>query len=124
MTLNPHSISQNTRCHSKQAFTQRLRQWYDHTNESTIGGSARRGQTAWMWAKVGEYECHLNADTQRAGVRKYLELVDLHGPDMEWHVRKNQRGENINKVHCGPNAERFQGFYLYVAPSLESPATI
>ena len=124
MTPNQHSIAQNTRCPSKQVFTQLLRQWYEHTNESVIGGAARRGQTAWLWVNVGAYECHLNADTMREGVRKYLELVDRHGVDAAWHVRLNQRGENINKIHFGPDANRIPGFYLYVLPALEAAVTI
>ena len=124
MTSNPHSITQNMRCSSKQAFTQLLRQWYEHTNESIIGGAAQRGQTAWLWVRVGAYDCHLNADTKREGVRKYLEFVDRYVTGAAWHVRLNQKGENINKIHFGPNEDRIPGFYLYVLPALEIPMTI
>jgi len=124
MALNPYSIAKNTRCTSKQEFTQRLQQWYDHTTEHVIGISASRKQTAWMWVQVGLYECHLNADTNRDGIRKYLQLVDHHNPDAQWHVRLNQKGENINKIHFGPDAERIRGFYLYVIPALEAEVTI
>ena len=124
VTAGPQSIAQGTRRFSKQAFTQVLRQWYDHTNENFIGPSAGRGQAAWLWVQLGAHACHLNADTKREGVRKYLELVDTHGPDTAWHVRLNQRGEHFNKIHFGPDAERIRGFYLYVLPALDGPATI
>lgn len=124
MPLHPNSIPQNTRRNSQQDFADLLRQWYDHTTESVMGDSALQKRTPWLWVQVGAYRCHLNADTKRQGVRKYLELVDRYTPDMAWPVRLNQQGKNINKICFGSDAERIRGFYLYVIPALEEETTI
>jgi hypothetical protein len=118
MALQDGVIVQDTVCSSKQEFTTLLRRWYECTSEDVIGPSASQGRTPWLWLQVGDVECHLNADTKRLGVQRYLELVERHSPGMAWHIRLNQNGININKVCFGPGIERIRGFYLYVRPPL------
>jgi hypothetical protein len=124
MTICGASIPQNARCVSKEEFTIRLRRWYENTTEDVIGGNAPQGRTPWLWIQIGDVECHLNADTKRLGVQRYLEMVERYGSVMEWSVRVHQNGININKVCFGPRAERIRGFYLYTSPSFSAVGTI
>jgi hypothetical protein len=124
MTMSDCSISQNSRCFSKEEFTIRLRGWYENTTEDIIGGAAPQGRAPWLWVQIGEVECHLNADTKRLGVRRYLELVERYGSTMLWPVRFNQSGININKVCFGPGAERIRGFYLFTSPPFSAVGEI
>jgi hypothetical protein len=114
---NTNSIPPKTRCRSKQEFTDLLRKWYDHTDERVIGGSPEYNQTPWLWVQIGTFECHLNADTKRQGVREYLERVIRYSAGLEWRVCANQNGK-FNKVCFSPDAYPIAGFYLYVKPAL------
>jgi hypothetical protein len=122
--LATNSIEKNTRCSSIQEFADRLRRWHDLTEERVIGGSANRGQTAWLWVCVEGYECYLNADSNRNGVAEFLRFVNRYGAGLTWHVRTNRNGAKINKICFGPDASSISGFFLYVKPPLLSEGMI
>jgi hypothetical protein len=95
-------------CQSRDEFTELLRRWFDETDEPTIGEPGRFGGKAWAWATVGGHRCHLNADSTRAGIGRYLELARELGPDLPWRVVANTRGK-LNKIVIEPTGEPTPG---------------
>lgn len=119
----PSSIVRGTRCASKTDFVRVLQRWYDGTDEPTIGGVGSYGGKAWLWVRVGGYECHLNADTKRDAVFQFLEWARFRGSEYPWHVRANRKGV-CNKVVVHPQGIETPGFYLYVKPALPAETTL
>ncbi len=112
----------NFRCRSKGEFTELLRAWHRDTDEPTIGDTGTYGRQQWLWVDVGGLELHLNADTKRVGVERYLERVARSGPEQPWYVVPNRNGR-INRVAPGV-PEPIAGFYLYSREPLVAPVTV
>lgn len=108
-------------CEDRADFVELLRWWLETTDEQTVGDVGTFGGKPWILVETGSVRCHLNADTKRAGVRRFLELHQQHGPQVEWQVIANARGA-VNRVAIGPEAEKVKGFYLYTDEELPSPA--
>jgi hypothetical protein len=117
------AIPMGRECETKAEFTELLRWWLENTTEDTIGdGGAFRGK-AWIWVRAGGERCHLNADSTRKGMTRYLELARELGPGFPWHVIANNRGR-VNKVVIEPDKTPTPGLFLYVETELQSPATL
>jgi hypothetical protein len=110
-------------CEDRADFVELLRWWLETTDEQTVGDVGTFGGKPWVLVATGSVRCHLNADTKRAGVRRFLELHQQHGPQVEWQVIANARS-TVNRVAIGPDAEKVKGFYLYTDEELPSPATL
>ena len=106
---------------NKATFHQRLRAWLDNTDDFSIGPGPEevQGRTPWVFVRDGSDLFGLNADTKRAGVRGYLELVAVHGDNLLWTIAPTQRG-NMTAVVYGPEAKRIKPFYLYFVPALSN----
>jgi hypothetical protein len=97
-------------------FHAQLREWLATTSEAIVGSEHVDGRTVWVHVRDGHQSFGLHADTRRAAVERYLQLVSLHGDDLEWTVVPSQRG-NMTAVAYGPERLRHKAFYLYVDAS-------
>jgi hypothetical protein len=117
-------IPKDSHCASKAEFSALLRHWYDGTDEKTIGDLDQvKGVATWVTVRTGGCDVRVHADTNRDGVRRYLELVGLHGPELPWRVERSQKG-NINKVCVEPDATPTKGLFIYTMEPLEEPGVI
>lgn len=116
-------IEQGHVCEDEADFTELLRWWPETSEEETVGDVGSFGGKPWILVETGSVRCHLNADTKRAGVRRFLELRQEHGAQMTWQVIANARGR-VNRVAVGPDAEKVKGFYLYTDEELPAPTTL
>lgn len=101
------SIPRGTRVQGKRAFARTLRRWLIDTREPTLGDVGAFGGKPWLRVEVGGRGFHLNADTTRAGVARFLEA----GPEGGWQVVANRRGR-VNKVVLD-DGEAISGFFFY-----------
>jgi hypothetical protein len=102
---------------SKSDFHERLKSWFDETDERCIGDPDVPKFSHWVFIVDGEQRFRLHADTARQGVNEYLALVSIHGDDLVWSIVANQRGIE-NAAAFGPNRERPKLFYLYLDETL------
>lgn len=116
-------IAPGTTCHSRAEFVAVLRAWLQNTQEQTIGEVENFGGKAWIRLVGDVPPCHLNVDTHRSGVERFLRLVDEHGADLEWHVVGNNRGQ-VNRIAFGPRREKLPKFYLYTDAALQAPRAL
>jgi len=106
-------IERDTHCESKAEFAELLRRWYDSTDEKTIGDlTVVKGVTSWVTVRTGGRDFRVHADTSRDGIRRYLELVGLHGATLPWHVERSRSGK-INKVCVEPDKSPTKGLFVY-----------
>lgn len=120
MTLIPKA----TVCDSKTAFAELLRQWYDETEETTIGDlSTHPGVTTWVKVRSSGHDVRVHADTNRAAVRRYLELVSELGAELPWRVEHGTRG-TLNKVCVEPSGVPTKGLFIYTVDALPHRMTI
>lgn len=89
-----------------------LERWVRGTDMRTLGDPERHGRRPWLRVGVGSVKCHLNADTTRAGVETYLELVRREGERLPWYVVPG-RSRLINEIAVGRERVRISGFQLY-----------
>jgi hypothetical protein len=112
-------ISRGTVCSSKHEFERLLVRWYTETSENTLGDPTS-GVATWITVRVADLEVYVHADTNREGVRRYLELVDQLGPGLRWHIRHGRTG-TLNQVRIEPDATATKGWYLTTAEALPDP---
>jgi hypothetical protein len=118
MTLNSQTFLQKgTTFYSKADFNNALQKWYEETAEKTIGNH-EYNQSSWLFVELGGYKFHLNSDSKREGVAKYLKLVERYSDNLPWQIVQNNRGK-INKVTFGEEKLKIAGFYLYITKPLE-----
>jgi hypothetical protein len=116
-------VSRGIECASRAEFTELLRRWFDRTSEPTIGDPGKFGGKAWVWVRLDGQRCHLNADSTRAGIGRYLQLARELGPKLPWRVVANNRGR-VNKVVIEPSGEPTPGLFLYTTNALPAPTTL
>ncbi|MCA9499298.1 MAG: hypothetical protein R3B95_14430 [Nitrospirales bacterium] len=97
---------------TKEQFHSILRKWLTETDDTLVGPTTVRGRTPWIHVRDGSRLFFLNADTGRVAVMGYLELVDLHGEDLDWEIVPSQSGR-LTAVAYGPERVRHTPFYLY-----------
>ena len=102
-------IEKNHQCEDVTDFIGLLRWWVEKTDENQVGDPAAQGNTSWVRVAVNAIPCHLNADTNRAGVLAFLRAVEV---DPVMTVVVNNRGA-VNKVAVGHEQLTFLGFYFY-----------
>lgn len=107
-----YEIPKGHQCDDRADFDDLLRWWLDETPFTIIGDEASFGGKPWVHVVVGGEKCHLNADTSRAGVAAYLQLLDRSGGRLAWHVVPNSHGR-VNKVVFGDDQTPVPHFYLY-----------
>ncbi len=94
-------------------FDSALKAWFDGANPGEwVGDRGGRGQAPWIFVRDLGRVFHLNADSNREGVREYLGMLTT-SPNLEWTVVLNRNG-TPNKVAFGPDQRTISGFYLYV----------
>jgi len=96
---------------SRAEFEERLRAWYQSTDETRIGDGGSYGGAPWVWVRHGTGLYHLNADTKREGVGAYLNLLAKE-PSLRWIVGEGRAGK-LTKVLFGDRQVAIPGFYLY-----------
>lgn len=103
---------------SKHEFHQRLRQWFDNSDDLIVGPENIPGVTCWVYVRDGSDIFGLHADTKRDAVGRYLQLVEQYGDTLQWEITESQRDKRTAVVH-GPKKVRDTSFYLYyVGPSI------
>ena len=96
---------------SRRQFDETLRAWL-RDGEAPRLGEAEYGGTPWLWVRSDTGElCHLNADTRREGVARYLALSSA-GDPVPWVPVTSARGSS-RKLGFGPDGLVIPGFYLY-----------
>jgi hypothetical protein len=101
---------------TKAEFHSRLRRWFRETDESVIGDPHAHALTAWVWIRDGHRLARLNADTTRAAVAQYLDLLRAAPGELEWSVVPSTRG-HLTKIAFGPEHTVLSSFHLYADPS-------
>jgi hypothetical protein len=96
---------------NKSELNQCLWDWYENTDEETIGDIGNYGGSVLLRIIAGLSSYNLNADTKREGVKEYLDLLN-DNQNLEWSIVLNQKG-NLNKVAFGEEDAIIEGFYLY-----------
>jgi hypothetical protein len=114
------AIPQGHECADRDDFTELLRWWFETTDDPTVGDVGSFGGKAWVHVTISGVACHLNADTGRPGVHRYLDLVREHVDGLPWFVIANARG-NVNRVALGPDKEKVTKFYLYTDDNQSAP---
>jgi hypothetical protein len=99
---------------NKHEFHERLRNWFNTTDDFVIGPGEVIGPTPWVYVRQGSGIYQLHADTPREAVGHYLQEVGSHGDDLQWEIVESQRGKMTALVY-GPQKIRLTSFYLYVA---------
>lgn len=117
------TIEQGHVCEDRGDFVELLRWWLETSDEAAVGDVGAFGGKAWVYVEAGSARCHLNADTARPGVQRFLELVKEYGGDLQWRVVANEKG-TVNRVAFGPAAETVAKFYLYTDQKLAAPRTL
>ncbi|WP_199303580.1 MULTISPECIES: hypothetical protein [unclassified Synechocystis] len=120
---SPTFFEKGTTFYSKSDFNKALSQWYNKTDEVTIGDTSY-SQASWIFIKLGMYDFQLNADTKRIGVFDYLQILKQYEQDLPWHIVENTRNSKINKAVFGEDFKKISGFYLYIKKALETTITI
>jgi len=117
------AVPRGHQCTDEADFTELLRWWFETTDEATVGDVGTFGGKPWVHVVVGDEPCHLNADTNRYGVRRYLDLVRAHPDGLPWSVIANTRGK-VNRVALGPGREKVEYLYLYTDRDLSTPTQL
>jgi hypothetical protein len=102
---------------AKEEFHSRLRDWLEYTDDPLIGDEEVDERTAWVWIEDGPLLTKLHADTTRAAVTAYLDLVARNENRLRWCVVQTQRGRP-GKIAFGGECYIIPGFYLYLADAL------
>ena len=113
------AIDKDHQCTSEDDFVELLRWWLEKTDEDTIGDGEKFSGTPWVRVTIGGVPCHLNADTRREGVEKFLQSVADEG-GASFSVVANTR-RNVNKVAVGQSKQIWRYFYLYTDKALAAP---
>ncbi len=97
---------------TRRQFDETLRAWLAGSDAERIS-EAKFGVTPWLWVRseAGEL-CHLNADTKRDGVARYVALSEATGQAVPWLPVSSARG-SARKLGFGANGAVIPGFYLY-----------
>jgi len=98
---------------TKLEFHRRLEEWYRQSRAPLIGDPGVPGMTGWIFVRDGHMLAKLQADTTRAGVAAYLELLRTQPGELTWHVVESSRGQPT-KLAFGPERRILPGFYLYL----------
>ena len=99
---------------TKSQFHRLLRSWLENTDDAIVGPDDIPGVTTWIYIRDDAALFGLHADVKREAVRRYLELVAVHGDDLQWQVATSDRGK-LTAVVYGPKKVRCTPFYLYAA---------
>ena len=103
----------NSNILTRQSFDSWLLNWYQNTNEKTVGDIGNFKQQAFLWVEENGAKFRLNADTKREGVEIYLNLLKENYGSLNWSIVANLKGK-INKVAFGEDKIKIRGFYLYL----------
>ncbi|MGH7444074.1 MAG: hypothetical protein ACREKM_04320 [Longimicrobiales bacterium] len=98
---------------TKQEFHRRLTDWYRHGSAPLVGDPAVPGMTGWVWVREGHLLAKLNADTSRAAVGAYLDMLHERRGELSWSVVESARGQTT-KIVFGSEQRVIPGFYLYL----------
>lgn len=94
-------------------FHRRLEDWYRRSRAPVIGDPDVPGMTGWVFVRDGHLLAKLHADTTRAGVAEYLQLLRSHRGELAWSVVESARGQPT-KIAFGAERVVVPGFYLYL----------
>lgn len=108
-------IAKGHHCDDITAFNALMLQWLAETTESTIGHGASGG---WVTVPIGPTLCRLQADTNREGVRRWLDAV-LTG-NGAYCVVESTKGVP-HRVAPGVTDNRISGFFLYTEQPFDEP---
>lgn len=98
---------------TRHEFHRLLADWYRNGDEPIVGDPDVPGMTGWVWVRDGHLLAKLHADTTRAGVGAYLQLLREHRGELAWAVVESARGQ-ATKIAFGPERQVVPGFYLYL----------
>lgn len=98
---------------TKTEFHRRLTEWYRRSSAPLIGDPEVPGMTGWVWVRDGHLLAKLDADTTRAGVGAYLDMLHERRGELSWSVVESARGQ-ATKIAFGSERRIIPGFYLYL----------
>lgn len=102
--------------YSKRELFELLDRWLKDSSAPTIADINTYGGRAWIRIQIGSHSVHLNADTKREAVQRYIQR-NRRNPSGPWPVISNRNG-TVNKVLQGPDLEVVPGWYAYLKPPL------
>ena len=107
-------LEQNTRESAlrREEFHRALRVWLDDSFDDLVGDPGSHAGTAWLWVRHGGDRYYLQANSRRAGIRQYINLVEESKGDPDWALT-GQTGEDRERVAIGRNREMIDGFEFY-----------
>ena len=111
-TMN-YKIKPNSKINpmSVQEFNKELEHWLNNNeNDKSIGSINDYGGRAFLYIKNKDKIFHLNADTKKEAVKKYISKFK----NEKWIIVFNARKTKKNKVAFGSDDSIIPGFYLYL----------
>ena len=107
-------LQQNTRESAirRNEFHEALQAWLDESLENCVGDPDSHGGLAWLWVRHGGDRFYLNADSTRAGIRRYMRLVEESGGDPRWTMEGSTPGIR-DRVAVSDRREVIEGFDFY-----------
>lgn len=98
---------------TREQFDSTLREWLETAQAGEwIGDRQGRGQAPWVFVRVLGRLYHLNADSNREGVREYVGMLAVDS-ELAWTIVPNQKGRQ-NKVAFGSEQRKIPRFFFYV----------
>ncbi len=98
---------------TKHEFHGRLTHWFRHSRAPVVGDPDVPGMTGWVWVRDGHLLAKLDADTTRAGVGAYLDMLHERRGEVAWSIVESARGQQT-KIAFGSEQRILPGFYLYL----------
>jgi hypothetical protein len=113
--INESHIRQNTRESAvrREEFHDLLRSWVNDSFNSSVGDPESHAGPAWLWVRHGGKRYYLRSDSTRAGVARYLKMVDESAGDPVWSTVPSVR-EVRDRVTVGPSGEVIPGFEFFL----------
>jgi hypothetical protein len=107
-------LPQNTRESAirREEFHAVLQTWLDESLDNYVGDPGHHAGPAWLWVRHGGDHFYLNAETTRAGVRRYLRAVTESGGDPAWTMERSIAGVR-ERVAVGKDRQIIEGFEFY-----------
>jgi hypothetical protein len=107
-------LRQNTRESAvrREEFHNVLRAWLDESLEDRVGDSESHAGSAWLWVRHAGDHFYLKADSNRAGIREYIRVVEENRGDPEWSLQNTAPGVR-DRVAVGRSRKVIDGFEFY-----------
>lgn len=114
--MSKSHIHQNTRESAvrREEFHDLLRLWLKESFSSSVGDPESHSGPAWLWVRHGGKRYYLTSDSTRAGVARYLRMVEDSGGDPVWLALPSVPGVREKVMVGSPSGEAIPGFGFFL----------